>query len=179
MKTKTISIVLLVAFILTSCASVGKVLPTKTAIPIADNFFFVFQDYSCGLVPVNVLDTATGTLVHTPLDDTTSITISLRLTADELESIYKKAISIGFFDYPSKFIIPDDQVLGYKAPDYSYQLSMKNGELTNSVSWTDDTMTKPSYIKADQLRELMYLIDETIQSHPEIQQLPEPKVACA
>ena len=146
---------------------------------MADNFFFVFVDYSCGAVPVNVLDTKSSTLVHTPLDETVAVTISLRLTDDELASIYKKAISIGFFDYPSTFVIPDDQVLGYMAPAFSYQLSMTNGEMTNSVSWTDDTMTKPTYTKADELRELIQLIEEIIRSHPEYKQLPGPSFACA
>ena len=179
MKTKTITTVFLVAFVLASCAPPAKVVPTKTAILMADNFFFVFLDYSCGPVPVNILDTKSATLVHTPLEGTDSVTISLSLTDDELVSIYEKAISIGFFDYPSTFVIPDDQVLGYMAPALSYQLSMTNGEITNSVSWTDDTMTKPTYTKADELRDLIQLIEETIRSHPEYKQLPGPSFACA
>lgn len=165
--------VLLVTAILVSCA------PAATVAPRADNFAFVFKDTPCGQVPMNMLDTISETLIHTPLGDTSSITISLRLTDDELESIYQKAISIDFFNYQSIFVIPDDQVLGYQAPASSYQLSMTNGEMTNSVMWTDDTMSKPGYVKADQLRELMYLIDKIIQSHSEIQPLPEPKAQCA
>ena len=178
MKTKTITPVLLIAFVLASCAPPATVVPTKTAIPIADNFFFVFLDYSCGAIPVNVLDTKSSTLVHTPLEGTDSVIISLQLTADELISIYEKAISIDFFDYPTTFVVPDNQVLGYMAPALSYQLSMTNGEMTNSVSWTDDTMTKPNYTKADELRELIQLVEETIRSHPEYKQLPEPSFAC-
>ncbi len=178
MKTKNILTVLLVAFILASCAPVAGVVPTKTTVLRADNFAFVFQDYACSSIPVNVLDTTNGTLAHTPLGNTISITISLRLTNDELESVYQKAISISFFDYPSKFVIPDYQVLGHQSRVSSYQLSMTNGAITNSVSWTDDTISRPSYTKADQLRELMYLINKIIQSHPEIQLLPEPKALC-
>lgn len=179
MKTKIIPPVLFLAVVLAACAPLATVVPTKTAIPMGDNFFFVFVDYSCSPVPVNVLDTKSATLVHTPLEGTDSVTISLRLTEDELVTIYEKAISIGFFDYPLIFVIPDDQVLGYKAPAFSYQLSMTNGEMTNSVSWTDDTMTKPSYTKAGELRELIQLVDETIRSHPEYKQLPGPSFACA
>ena len=173
MKIRTIVTFLFIIMILVACA------PATTVPPRTDNFAFIFQGSSCGPNPVNVLDTAERTLVYTPLGDTTSVTISLRLTDDELESIYQKAISIGFFNYPSEFVVPDDQVLGYQAPASSYKLSMTNGEMTNSVSWTDDTMTKPGYIKADQLRELMNLIDEIIQSHPEVQHLPGPKAGCA
>ena len=194
MKIRDITTVLLVSFILASCAPATVVAPievtlpvdnvtsTVAMIPIADNFAFVFQDYSCDLspihTPVNILDTTSGTLVHTPLGDTTSITISLQLTSDELESIYSEAISIGFFEYPSNFVIPDDEVTGRHFPAFSYQLSMTNGEKTNSVTWTDDMTTKPSFIKGDQLRNLLDLINKIIQLHPEIQQLPEPKLFC-
>lgn len=175
---KRVIIILLAAFVMASCTQ-SEVLPTKTAIQMADNFFFVFMDYSCGSDPVNVLDTKSDTLVHTPLGGTDSVTISLPLTDDELGEIYEKAISIGFFAYPSKFVIPDDQMLGYQAPASSYQLNMTNGEMTNSVSWTDNIITRPTYTKADELRELIQLIEEIIRSHPEYEQLPEPSFACA
>lgn len=125
-----------------------------------------------------VLDTASSTLVYTPFGDTTSTTISLRLSDEELESIYQKAIAIGFFDFPSEYVVPDDQVFGTHAPSSSYQLSMTKGEMSNSVSWRDDTMTKPDYAKADQLRELMNMIKDVIRSHPEVQQLPGAKALC-
>ncbi len=173
MKTKKVVIALFALVTLISC------LPAVKTAPHADNFAFVFKDYSCAPIPLNVLDTTSGTLVHTPLDDTTSITISLHLTDDELETIYQKAISVGFFNYPSKFVVPDDQVLGYQTPPSNYELSMTNGEMINSVSWTDGTMTKSDYTKADKLRELVNLINKIIQSHPEIQQLPQTKAACA
>ena len=195
MKIKNIVTVLLVSFILASCVPATVVVPTAFTLPvdnvtptvatisIADNFAFVFQDYSCDLspvhTPVNILDTTNGTLVHTPLGDTTSITISLQLTNDELDSIYSEAISIGFFEYPSKFVVPDDQVTGRHFPAFSHQLSIINGEKTNSVIWTDDMTTKPSFIKGDQLRNLIDLINKIIQSHSEIKQLPEPKLFCA
>jgi hypothetical protein len=172
MKIKTKITVLLIVTVLVSCS------PLVATPPRADNFALVFQDFSCGSIPMYVLDTTSGTLVYTPLGDTTSITISLELSDDERESVYQKAMSIGFFEYPSEFVVPDDQVLGYQAPSSSYQLSMTNSEMTNSVTWRDDTMTKSGYKKADELRELMNLINEIIQSHPEVQQLPGPKVLC-
>ncbi len=172
MKTKTVLIVLLVILIFPACG------PRVTVAPAANSFAFVFQYTPCGETPVHVLDTASSTLVYTPLGDTTSTTISLRLADDELESIYQKAIAIGFFDFPPEYVVPDDQVLGTHMPSSSYQLSMTKGEMSNSVSWRDDTITKPDYAKADQLRELMNLIKDIIQSHPEVQQLPGPKMLC-
>jgi hypothetical protein len=125
-----------------------------------------------------ILDTTSGTLVYTPLGDTTSTTISLRLTDDELESIYQKAISIGFFDYPPDFVVPHDQAYRYVTPAASYEISMTHDTVTNSVSWTDEVVAKPGYTKSDQLRELMDLIYEIIKSHPEVQELPGPKLLC-
>ena len=92
---------------------------------------------------MHILDTINGTLVYTPIGDTTSIKISLQLTDDELESIYQKAISIGFFEYPAKFVVPSYIVIGHQTPADSFELSMTNGTVTNSVSWIDDAVTYP------------------------------------
>ena len=173
MKAKTIISALLIITSLVACSQAVKIPPR------ADNFAFVFEDAPCGGIPMNVLDSANKTLTRTPIGNSHSTTISLSLTNDELESIYQKAMSIGFFDYPSEFIIPDKQVIGHHSPASTYKLSLINGEMTNSVTWHDDTMTKPSYTEADQLRELMNLIEKIIQSHPEIKQLPVQQVQCA
>ncbi len=170
MNNRDIITILLVAVVSASCAP---------AAPRADNFAFVFQDTPCGPTPVYTLDTASGTLVYTPLTETTSITISLRLTDDELEAIYQKAISIGFFDYPTNFAIPGDQARGIITPAATYRLGMTNGDRSNTVNWTDGVIADPGYKKGDRLRELMILINETIQSHPEMKQLPKPKAGCA
>ena len=172
MKIRIVIAVFLLIFLI-SCA------PAATIAPRSDNFSIIFKDYSCGSIPVNILDTQNGTIVHTPLGDTESITFSFRLTDDELETIYKKSMSIGFFDYPKIFVIPDDQVRGNHSPSSSYEISMTNGEMTNSVTWKDDTISKPDYKKADSLRELVNLIDQFIRSYLETQELPEPKVGCA
>ncbi len=172
MKIKANVAVLLITMVLISCSPLVKT-------PRADNFAFIFQDFSCASIPMYVLDTTSSTLVYTPLGDTVSTTISLQLSDEELESVYQKAMSIGFFEYPSEFVVPNDQVLGFHAPSSGYQLRITNGEMTNSVTWQDDRMTKPQYKKADELRELMDLIDTIIQAYPEVQQLPGPKAMCA
>lgn len=158
--------------IFVSCA------PIATVAPRADNFSFVYQYISCGSAPLYILDSSKGTLIYTPLGDSTAITISFPLKDEEMETIYQKAVSIDFFDYPSEFVVPDDQVVGYQMPASNHELSMTNGEMSNSVTWTDGTMTKPEYKEADRLRELMDLIYEIIQSHSEIQQLPKSKAGC-
>ena len=170
MKTKAVITILLVAFIQVSCMSAA------TAIPMADNFAFILRDNPC---EVNILDTASGTLVHFPARATTSITIPLRLTHDELESIYQKAVSINFFNYPSKIVAPDDLEQMMLTPSGTYDLSMTNGTMTNSVTWTDDIITEPLFKEAAQYIELINLIRKIIKSHPEFQQLPEPIAMCA
>jgi len=171
MKVKFIVVIFIFIF-LVSCA------PVTIVAPRSDNFSLIFKDYSCASIPLNVLDTKSGTIVHTPLGDTTSIIFPFQLTDNELEAIYKKTMAIGFFDYPAQFVIPDDQVLGYHSPSSSYEISIINGEMRNSITWTDEAMTKPDYKNADLLRELINLIDQSIQSFLETQELPEPKGRC-
>jgi hypothetical protein len=175
MKIKVVVIALFVVLISVACA------PTNVA-SRAENFGFVFQDIPCGSTPIFVFDTTNDTLIYrplAPLADESSITISINLSDEELESIYQKAIEIGFFEYPSKFVIPGDKVIGSHFPVSSYQLSMTNGKMANSVSWVDREVTKPDYTKADELRELMILIQDIIRLHPEVQQYGKPKAGCA
>jgi hypothetical protein len=173
MKIKTIVTLFLFTSILVACSL------ATTTIPRADNFAFVYEDFSCAPTPVYALDTTTSTVVYTPLGVSYSTTIAVQLTDDELEVIYQKAMSIGFFEYPSEFVIPEDQVIEREATTLNYRLSMTNGEMKTSVSWKDDAITKPGYAKADQLRELMKLINEIMIKHLDFRQLPVPKAVCA
>jgi len=156
--------------------------PTTRVEPRAKNFAFVFQDTPCGSIPLFVFDTNNNNLIYkplAPLGDASSKIISIHLTDEELEIIYQKAIGISFFEYPSNFIIPNDQITGGHFPVSSYKLSMMNGKMTNSVNWVDRDETKPNYTKASELRELMMLIQEIILRQPEVQQYGEPKAGCA
>ena len=183
MKIKNVVIVLLVAIILASCSPAAKIIPTemviqKTAIPMADNFSFIFTDYSCSSIPLDVLDTNSGVLVHTPLDETESITIPFQLTKTELEEVFQKMSTMDFFNFPSNFVIPDEYMVATEVPTASYQLSVTNGAIVNSVSWTTGGFKDSGYAKAEQLKELLRFIQEMIYNHPEYQQLPEPNAAC-
>jgi hypothetical protein len=144
----------------------------------SEKFSFTFRYRPCGPNDVDVLDTASETFIYTPLGATSSIPISLRLTDTELDAIYQKILSIRFFDYPSEFDVPEIYVVGYAVPAATYSLSVTNGKIAHSVKWTDDAISAAIYTRADQLRELMNLIQQTIESHPEIKQLPEPTSFC-
>ena len=143
------------------------------------NFSFTYRHTPCGSIPVDVFDSSKNTLTHTPLDETESMTISLQLTDDELGAIYEKAIEIDFFNLPAKLTPPDDMIQMTSAPAGTYELSMTNGEIVNSVFWKSDITTDPLFNEAAQFLELMFFIQEIISSHHEYQQLPEPIAGCA
>lgn len=170
MKHKLLIVILIVGIFFTSCA------PTPVP-PRADNFSFVYKYFGCGLMPFYVLDSTNETLTHSPISSTNEYKYPFLLTDEELESIYQKAISIGFFEYSSPFVVPEDQMLGYRHPASNYDLYIINGENSNLVSWTDGIMAKPSYKAVNNLQELQELIDAIIQSR-EIR-LPVPSAGCA
>lgn len=155
-----------------------SVLPGRSPVPRARNFAFIFRSRLCGVYDENVLDTANGTLVHTPIGETTAITIPLRLKEDEMNAIYQKIINSRFFSYPADLRIPEDQVTGIVEPSATYHLRVTNGTQTNAVTWTDDVV-EPKRADIERFRELVKLIEQTMQAHPEMQNLPEAKAGCA
>jgi hypothetical protein len=163
MKTKTVAIFtsLLVTIFFASCA--------PKEIPKAENFSFVFEESSCGHLPwLNVLDTTTGTLTHTPLDDgAESIEIPFVLSESEMEMIYQEIISKNFLDYPSEV-----RVIG-ETPPSTFRLKVINGDIIHQVKWTSDLEnSEPNYPETDGLIDLYIFIQEIIHSHPEY---PESK----
>jgi hypothetical protein len=126
-----------------------------------------------------LLDTAKGTLAYTPIGETDTTTIPFQLTDAEAGAISQKAVEIKFFGYPSQFVVPDKFVHGTSAPYAVYELTMRNAAFIHSVTWSDDAIVDPPYDPAEQLRDLMDLIQRTIRSHPEVKQLPPPKGGCA
>ena len=139
---------------------------------MADNFSFVFEESSCGYLPwLNVLDTSTGILIHTPLDETKSIEIPFVLSDSEMEMIYQEIISKSFFDYPSEV-----RVIG-ETPPSTFQLKVINGNVIHQVQWTSDLENaEPNYPETDGLFDLYIFIQQIIHSHPEY---PEAMSACA
>ncbi len=148
----------------------GRAFSTETAIPMFDNFSFIFQEDSCGSLPLNFLDTESGILIHNPLDEIKAITIPFRLSESELETIYQKAISPKFFEYPSEVRVRGE------VPSTTFHLKIVNGILTNEVTWTDNLNFEPNFPENDKLIELFVLIQRIIHSNPAY---PEPKSGCA
>ncbi len=152
--------------------------PASAPAPRAPNFAVMFHVRTCGPTDLHILDTASGTLVHTPLGETTALTVPLQLTDTELDAIYQHARAIDFFRYPADLRIPEDQVRGMQTPAAHYQLRMTNGTMTNTVAWTD-AVTVPKRTDIEHFRTLVQLIEHTMQAHPEMHHLPEPKAGCA
>lgn len=162
----------LIVWTLSACALQGSY-PSR-----ADNFSFVFQFLPCDPVPVVILDTDSATLSYRRIGEASYATIPIQITEAQLESIYQTALSIGFFDYPEEFEVPEDEI-GYGfSPASSYQLSMTNGETTNTVLWNDNVVPISSNRKAEQLRALIILIEKVIQAHPETHAIEDFEVGC-
>lgn len=171
----------LIFLLLAACASTSNdtseeatasIEQTKTPAPMADNFSFVFEESSCGHLPwLNVLDTTTGILIHTPLGEPQSIEIPFVLSESEMQIIYQEIISKNFFAYPS-----DVRVFG-PTPSSTFQLKVTNGDVIHQVKWTSELEgDEPNYPEDDELFDLYIFIQQIIRSHPEY---PEPKSACA
>ena len=178
MKTLNITAIFLISVVFASCTSEAKVIPTKTAISMAENFSFVFTDYSCSSTPSDIFDSATGVLIHTPLGKTESITLPFQLTKDEMQEVFQKLAAMDFFNFPSDFTIPDEYMVATSVPIASYELSAKNGKLVNKISWTTGGFEDSGYAKADQLQELITFIQTIIYTDPRYEQLPEGEYYC-
>jgi hypothetical protein len=172
---------ILVFLFLVSCApadndiseeATASVEPTKPPAPMADNFSFVFEESSCGHLPwLNVLDTSTGILIHTPLDNTQSVEIPFVLSEMEMEMIYQEIVSKNFFEYPSEVRVRGE------TPPSTFRLKVINGDVVHQVKWTSDLENnEPNYPETDKLFDLYIFIQQIIDSHPEY---PEAMSACA
>jgi len=108
------------------------------------------------------------------------VTIPLHLSDTQKAAIYQKMVEIEFFDYPDAFSIPTPKngTVGILTPATLYRITVRNGELTKSLSWLDEIFA-PTTPKADHLRELFQLILKMIEEHPDYKKLPERKAGCA
>ena len=84
---------------------------------------------------------------------------------------------IGFFDYPDKFaiqVLPSDLVSQH-TPFERFYIRVQNDSLIKEL-WWDDELDVPGRndVRANNLRELILLIQGTIQSKAEYRNLPIP-----
>ena len=139
------------------------------------NFAFLFAFGTCS---TDVLDTFEQTYSR-EIKPGDSVTIPIALTDAQMASIYQKMVEINFFDYPEVFEIPvkEGETYGMVTPAPSYRFTVRLGEVTKTVTWTDE-IVEPTSPEADALRELIQLLLQVIESHPEIQRLPPSNILC-
>ncbi|MCJ7621112.1 MAG: hypothetical protein MUP64_12940, partial [Anaerolineae bacterium] len=108
-----------------------------------------------------------------------SVTIPIALTDAQMASIYQKMVEINFFDYPEVFEIPvkEGETRGMVTPAPSYRFTVRSGEATKTVAWTDE-IVEPTSPEAEALRELIQLLMQVVESHPDIQGLPPSNILC-
>ena len=175
-----IVVALCIVTLFSSCIPKTDLNSVKYSNPMADNYSFIFKDYSCGSrIPVDILDSNKSTLTHTPLEETESITIAFQLSDNEKNEIFQRIAEMDFFSYPSRFIIPDDYLSLTETPVSSYELSVTNGDDINSVYWSTGGLAESEYEKANQLWSLFRFIVSLIHNHPKYKELPEPGIFCA
>jgi hypothetical protein len=137
----------------------------------ADNFNFIFK---YGFSGRNTLDAFKG-IYTKDMGLEAPITIELKLTPEEMNSIYQKMVETDFFNYPDKFsvILPSGEMENRVMLYFTYFFKVTYHGQTKELLWHEKVTN--SEVKADKLRELIKLIRDIIESREEYKKLPEPK----
>jgi hypothetical protein len=132
-----------------------------------------------GVCSTDRLDTFKGEFTQDRVVES-SITIPLRLSAEQMMTIYQKMVEINLTQYPEMFAIPTPPSgeVAMVVPAWHYTLSVENGESKKMIRWTDE-IVQPTTPEADRLRELFQIIVNMVHEHPEFMQLPELNFGCA
>jgi hypothetical protein len=128
--------------------------------------------FEYGPCVTDVLDT----FEHTYTQDRGSepaLTIPLVVPNPQLYAIYAQVVEIDFFSYPAQFVVQSQPSIA----EYQYVLTVRDGGRTHTVTWHDASLA-PTTGKAEQLRQLFALINETIQAQPDVQQVPPRLFGC-
>lgn len=121
----------------------------------------------------NELDTFNNTYIKDMVTNP-PITVNFVLNDQEKQKIYDKMVEINFFDYPDEFIVtvPPGQNIGQVTPYSSYYFHVEYNSKKKDLSWDDNIIVSDS--KADELRELIQLIQDIIETKDEYKELPAP-----
>lgn len=109
-----------------------------------------------------------------------AVTIELVLTPAELAAVHRKMVGIGFFRYPDRFTIrvPNGQRAMMVEPHLGYHFRVRSDGATKEVRW-GDTIQGYETVESRLLRELITLIEETIQRRPGARDTRPRGVGCA
>jgi hypothetical protein len=150
--------------------------PIPTLPPAPDPSFALHFEY--GVCYLHVLDTATQTFQR-QVPGQAVIEVPLALDDADLAVIYAKLRDIDFLSYPAQFVVvtPASGVVVEVMPSESYRLTVRSGDTTHTVAWTDD-QPRTDDPTALPLRELFRLIKGLVALQPALQALPTPNVGC-
>jgi len=121
----------------------------------------------------NVLNTFDGTFTKDMIVDS-SITTTLSLTPDELDSVKYEMGEIKIFDYPEKFTpreldYPSD-VMSTVDPHFTYYFKIQIGDQLKEILWNDINYSMAA--KAIKLRNLINHLVRMIHNKNEFKKLP-------
>jgi hypothetical protein len=133
----------------------------------ARDFAFRFR-FGCGAP--DTLDTFKGSFTREL--PSTSITIPLSLSREQIRAISAAVETIRFFDYPTQFtgLRADADEVTTTTPSEKYRLEVRSAGRMHTVSWDDKTT--PSSEEAIRLRELFQLMIGFVLERPAVKKLP-------
>ncbi|WP_313885246.1 hypothetical protein [Clostridium sp. DJ247] len=154
----------LIAFSFVGCNSTS----TKNQLPESKpkDFNFVFN---YGVNAKNQLDTAKGQFTKDMVLEP-SITTNLKLSDDEISTIYSEMKKINILDYPDNFN-PKSNTIQTPYDTYSIKIIIEGKE--KCIYWKDESVSETK--EAAQLRKLFKKIQEIIVNKEEFKKLPEAK----
>ena len=167
---RTPLLLLILLLIIAIAITALRVIATPASQP-ESNFAFRFEFGACN---TDILDAFEGTFTQDRIIEP-SITISLRLSEEQMVTIYQKMMGIDFFDYPDEFVI--SHPVGIQSPAKEYFITVRNGETAKNVHWIDDYFN-PMDRRSVKLNALFRMIMEMIWEHPEFKKLPELNAGC-
>ena len=156
--------VLLIITLLSGCSSLNTQNKLPTSKPV--NFNFVFN---YGVGAKNQLDTFKGQFTKDMVMDP-SITTGLKLSDEDMDTIYSELRKINILGYPENF---KPKGFTESTPYITYNFSITANGIEKKITWFDknDSITE----EAVQLRELFYKIKGIIESTDEYKKLPDAK----
>lgn len=177
----TATLLILAASVVVSCGTAepsARPLPERVYAQSPEANFALYLSYG-GCLPES-LDTFQGTFSRSMCPPAPPVTLSLTLSTQEMEAIYRGLAAIDLFSYPEQFSVaaPEGAVVGRITPSNSYYLRVRNGATEKELYWTDD-ITEPGSEEADRLRVFLRMIIDLIYQHRELQQVPTPGCGCA
>lgn len=154
----------LLAFLLAGCNSTSIKNQLPTSKPKDFNFVFNY-----GVNAKNQLDTVKGTYTKDMVLDPL-ITTDLKLSDEEMSTIYSEMKKINILAYPENFN-PKTNVS--QTPFSTYSIKIITSGIEKNIVWKDENVAETK--DAVQLRELFKKIVDIIMSKEEYKKLPDAK----